>query len=382
MVLEPRKSAVNRNLPALAEDGPALSGGYNRREVWGGLVRVGEYRSTTINDVAEAAGVSIRTVSRVLNKSPKVGAASRERIEAVIRELRFSPSSRARALASGRSSLIGVVQDDPNAHVIGVLQRGIVDVCAALGYELVVHPARFADPDLIRDVEAFIARSRIDGLIVLPPVSEVSQIPLALAHMGVPAIGIAAVRVPGYAGALISEERTAAALLADHLVTLGHRRIAIITGPRSFYSASEREQGFRGALAAHGIELPERYVVEGDYGFATGHARAAALLDLPEPPTAIFASNDITAAAAIKAAHERGIAVPDRLSVAGFDDSDIASMISPALTTIRRPLLAMAHEATERLIGMIGDPEVRRLPDHRVSLSMIERQSTGPAPRP
>ena len=104
------------------------------------------------------------------------------------------------------------------------------------------------------------------------------------------------------------------------------------------------------------------------------------MLDAADPPTAIFACNDIMAAGAIKAAHERGIAVPGALSVAGFDDSDIASMLSPALTTIRRPLLAMAHDATERLISMISDPKITRLPDHRVTLSLIERQSTGPAP--
>lgn len=351
----------------------------NRREE---LRSMSDYRSITITDVAQAAGVSIRTVSRVLNNSPKVGAAAREKIQATIEELGFSPSSRARALASGRSSLIGVVQDDPNAHVIGVFQRGIVDVCAAQGYELVVHPAKFGDPDLTRNIEDFARRSRIDGLIVLPPISEASSIALALTKRGVPAIGIASVRVPGYPGALVSEERIAAGVLAEHLIGLGHTRIAIVTGPLAFHSANEREQGFRGALEAHDMSLPNRYVREGDYGFASGYAAAGALLDQADPPTAIFACNDIMAAAAIKAAHERGLAVPRDLSIAGFDDSDIASMVSPALTTIRRPLLAMAHEATERLIGMIADRSITRLPDHRIALSLIERQSTGPAPAP
>lgn len=336
------------------------------------------YKSITISDVAAAAGVSIRTVSRVLNDSPKVGAAAREKIKATIDQLGFRPSSRARAMASGRSSLIGVVQDDANAHVIGVLQRGILDICAAQGYELVVHCAKFDDAALVQSVVDFALRSRADGVIVLPPISETTSVPLALTRLGVPAIGIASVRVPGYPAALISEERIAATLLGDHLVALGHRRIAIVTGPLRFHSANEREQGFRDALAAHAIDLPERYVREGDYGFNSGHAAAAQLLDQPDPPTAIFASNDIMAAAVIKAAHERGLAVPDALSVAGFDDSDIASMIWPALTTIRRPLLAMAHEATERLIGMIADHTVTRLPDHHATLSLIERQSTAP----
>ncbi|WP_245739093.1 LacI family DNA-binding transcriptional regulator [Sphingomonas rubra] len=330
----------------------------------------------TISDVASAAGVSIRTVSRVLNKSDKVAADSRERIEATIRDLGFSPSSRARALASGRSSLIGVVQDDPNAQVIGVLQRGIVDICAASGYELVVHPARFAAPDLVDNIRDFALRSRIDGLIVLPPVSEVAALPRALARLKVPAIGIAAVGVPGYSGALISEERSAAALLGEHLIALGHRRVAIITGPRCFHSATERERGFRSALDRHGVTLPDHYVMEGDYGFATGHAHASHLLGLEVPPTAIFGCNDITAAAVIKAAHDRGLRVPDDLSVVGFDDSELASMISPALTTIRRPLLDMAHEATRRLIAMIDDRERPDFSPHHVPLGLVERSST------
>ncbi len=341
---------------------------------------LGGYRSTTISDVARAAGVSIRTVSRVLNQSPKVGAAARERITATIQELGFSPSGRARALASGRSSLIGVVQDDPNAHVIGVFQRGIVDVCAALGYELVVHPAKFGDPGLTRDIEGFARRSRIDGLIVLPPISEAASIPPALARLGVPAVGIASVRLPGYPAVLVSDERAAAALVAHHLVALGHRRISLVTGPRTFHSATEREGGFRDTLAAHGVPLPDRYVREGDYGFASGCSAAAALLGQPDPPTAIFAGNDIMAAGAIKAAHERGLAIPRDVSIAGFDDSDIASMVSPSLTTIRRPLLEMAHEATERLVAMIADAEAPPPPHSSVALSLIERRSTGPAP--
>ncbi|HEX8485338.1 LacI family DNA-binding transcriptional regulator [Sphingomonas sp.] len=337
------------------------------------------FKSVTITQVAEAAGVSIRTVSRVLNDSPKVAAEVRERIKATIETLGFRPSSRARALAFGRSSLIGVIQDDPNAHVIGVLQRGIVEVCAAKGYELVVHPAKFGHPELMPSIEDFARRSRIDGLIVLPPISEASSIPMALSQLGVPTVGIASVRVPGYPAALVSCERDATALLADHLVALGHRRIAIVTGPMHFHSAKEREQGFRTALAAHGLPLPDAYVREGDYGFASGHAAAGALLDLAAPPTAIFASNDIMAAAAIKAAFDRGIAVPAQLSVAGFDDSDIASMVCPALTTIRRPLFEMAKAAAERLIGMIEDRSLTSLPDHHVALSLIERQSTAPA---
>lgn len=334
-------------------------------------------RAVTIADVAREAEVSIRTVSRVLNKSPKVGKATREAIEQVIERLGFRPSLRARGLAAGRSFLLGVVQDDPNAHVIGLFQRGIVEICSEAGYELLVHPASAQAPALAANIEDFVRRTRVDGLVLLPPVSEAAMIPRALRRLGVVAVGIAAVRVPGYPAMLVSAERAAASEMAAYLVGLGHRRIGMITGPLHFHSATEREQGFHAGLMAAGIALPAAYVREGDYGFEAGLAAAADLLSLPERPTAIFASNDIMAAAVLKVARERQLSVPGDLSVAGFDDSDVASMMSPALTTIRRPVLAMAREATQRVIALL-DSDEDRLPDYSVKLEVIVRQSTAP----
>jgi LacI family transcriptional regulator len=332
--------------------------------------------SVTIDDVAQAAGVSIRTVSRVLNDSPKVGGETRVAVEAIIKELGYSPSSRARALASGRSYLIAVVQDDPNAHVISVLQRGIVEVCSQHGYELVVHPVRFSDPNVAVDIEKFVQRSRVDGLIVLPPTSEIAAIPERLSAMGVPSIGIASIAVPAYPSMLISSDRVATAELGRHLLDLGHRRIAMIEGPPHFRSAQERKAGFLSALADSGLPI-ELELRDGDYGFESGLAAAASLLALDRRPTAIFACNDIMAAAVVKAAREAGVAMPSELSVAGFDDSDLASMISPALTTIRRPLRDMAQTATEQLLTMINQRQLS-LPSQVVGLSLIRRQSTAP----
>jgi LacI family transcriptional regulator len=332
----------------------------------------------TITDVAAAAGVSIRTVSRVLNDSPKVGTDTRLAIKTVIEQLGFHPSSRARGMATGRSYLIGVIQDDPNAHVIGVLQRGIAGLCAQEGYELVVHPTRYDDPGLVANVRDFVGRSRVDGVLLLPPVSERADVAAALAALGVPAIALAAVPVPGHPAMLISDERGAAAMLADHLVALGHIRIAMITGPRHFRSSSEREGGFRTALARAGVALPDAMLCEGDYGFTSGLAAARTLLAVHERPTAIFAANDIMAAAALKAAGEVGLAVPRDLSVAGFDDTDIATMLTPTLTTIRRPLERNAAEATRQLFALIGgEPASENDP---VALMLMVRDSTGPAP--
>lgn len=330
--------------------------------------------AVTIDDVARAAGVSIRTVSRVLNNSPKVGEETRQAIEAIIKSLDYSPSSRARALASGRSHLIAVVQDDPNAHVIGVLQRGIVEVCSQHGYELVVHPVRSSDPNVALDIEAFVRRSRVDGLIVLPPTSEIAAIPERLSALGAPAIGIASIAVAPYPGMLVSEERAATAELARHFLDLGHRRIAMIEGPPHFRSAQERKEGFLAALTASGVPL-EVELRPGDYGFDSGLAAAQSLLALERRPTAIFACNDTMAAAVVKTAREAGVSIPDQLSIAGFDDADLASIISPSLTTIRRPLREMAKAATEQLLAMIAEPGAR-LPPSPVALSFVPRQST------
>ena len=331
----------------------------------------------TITDVAAAAGVSIRTVSRVLNGSPKVGKETRRHIQAHIDRLAFRPNSRARGLAAGRSFLIGVVQDDPNAHVISVFQRGIVEVCSDQGYELVVHPSGYDDPDVVRNVQDFARRSRVDGVILLPPLSELEGLAEALRDLKLPAVAMAAVRVPAHPVMLVSDERGAAGALADHLVALGHRRIAIVTGPMRFRSAAERLIGFQSALSAHGVVLPAEYIREGDYGFASGLNAGGALLGLRDPPTAVFAGNDIMAAGVMKAANQAGVAVPARLSVVGFDDSDIAGMVTPALSTIRRPLAEMARSATLRLLHMIGGADVA-VDDKRIDLHLIERESIAP----
>lgn len=337
-------------------------------------------QGVTIADVALAAAVSVRTVSRVLNGSSKVNAATREAVQAVIDRLGFSPSPRARALAVGRSYLIGMVHDDPNALVLDPVQRGIVQCCTERGYELVVHPAKYGAAGLERAIVDFANRSRVDGLILLPPISELAAIPAALLEIGVPVTGLASVRVPTYPAMLVADERGGARQMAEHLLALGHRRIAMITGPRSRHSATERAQGFRAALHQAGVPLPPTYVREGDYGFDSGFAAGSSLISSAEPPTAIFAGNDIMAAGVLKAAGALGRSVPRDLSVAGFDGSVIAAMVSPALTTVERPLLSMAYDATSVLLDMIDKDSTDWSADLAATLSLIARESTAAPP--
>jgi LacI family transcriptional regulator len=313
----------------------------------------------------------------VLNKSPKVNAETRSRIETVIAQLRFRPSLRARAFAMRRSFLIGLVHNDRNALVLDSIQRGIVALTAARGYELIVHPTPLEAGAAIDDVMRFAERSRVDGLVILPPISGVAGLASALDAAQVPAVALSSVPIDGFAGVILSDERAAGAQVARHLLDLGHRRLAIINGPVDTASSMQRRAGFLEEIACAG---GARSVEEawGDYGFGSGVEAADHLLGLAQRPTAIFAANDIMAAAVLKVAAKRRIGVPCDLSVVGFDGSLLTRMLTPALTSVLRPFGAMAAAAADQLIARIeGSPPP---PPFQVTLQVLAAETTCRAP--
>ncbi|MET0339344.1 MAG: LacI family DNA-binding transcriptional regulator [Caulobacter sp.] len=337
----------------------------------------------TITDVADQSGVSLRTVSRVINGSSKVNADTRRKVEAVIESLGFRPSARARALATGRSFLIGLIHDDPNALVLDPVQRGLSEVCGARGFEVVVHPCSYGSDSLLDNVRGFINRSRVDGVVVLPPLAELKRLHQIIAETNTPSVGIASVPIVG-ADMLVSMERQAAQQLTRRLIALGHNKIAFISGPSRFVSAQQRREGFLDALTEAG--LAPAVMCEGDYSFESGLACGEAILDRTDRATAVFASNDFMAAGVLKAMAARGLTSPGDLSVAGFDDSSIARMISPALTTINRPMRAMAETAAYRLLARIDDGGAnilgRDVQPQEIALQVVERESTAQAREP
>lgn len=332
----------------------------------------------TISDVAAYADVSIRTVSRVLNRSTKVNAQTRERVEAAIQALGFRPSARARGLATGQSFLIGMVHNDLNALVLDTVQRGMVREATRRGYEIVIHPTHTPPEGAVNDVLEFINRSRVDGLVVLSPVSTVEGLPQALAEAEVPAVALSPTELKGYTGVVVSGERAAAAAVARHLLELGHTRIALISGPSAAFSARERRAGFVSALLERGCGLTGE--AEGDYSFNSGAAAADRLLSLDPRPTAIFAANDVMAAGVLKAAAARNIAIPQDLSVVGFDGSILAEMLTPSLTTVHRPMGDMAQLATAWLINMVERQEAPEQPIFHQNLTVVPGASSALAP--
>jgi len=312
-------------------------------------------KKITINDVARMSGVSKRTISRVINNSSKVGKATRERIQKIIDELNYSPNPQARGLAARRSYLLGLIYDNPEALHISDVQRGALSVCRELGYELVVHPCENLDEVLINEAVHFARRSKLDGVIILPPISENNDLAGALGKAGVNYVRLASIALDSANHVVISNDRSAAAAMAEYLFGLGHRQIGYITGPKGLESTRERLEGFYDALESYGCKLNDDMIAEGAYTFESGIECTHTLLAQNTPPTAIFASNDEMAVGAINAARDMGLKVPDDLSIAGFDDSILASRIIPSLTTIRRPVREMARLAANKLIASIND---------------------------
>ena len=344
-----------------------------------GKVATGE--RATINDIARLAGVSKKTVSRVINQSPFVREETRARIDAVIQQIGYTPDPQARGLAFRRSFLIGLVYDNPNAQYIVNNQEGVLDALRGSGFELVVHPCDRQSEDFVAGVRRFVERQKLHGVILLPPVSEDQALARTLDEIDCQYVRLASVRLDNTPKMIVSSDREATAEAATYLQALGHRRIGFIAGPSQHRSAHERQSGFIGALEKRGLSLPPELIVEGAYSFESGVACAEALLAQRPRPTAIFASNDEMAAGVYKAAYRLKIVIPDELSVIGFDDSPVASRLSPALTTIRLPIRDMARLAAWKLIpsgavpGEAGAGGVAQIVPH-----LIVRDSTQ-APR-
>uniref|UniRef100_A0A8J8AX24 LacI family DNA-binding transcriptional regulator n=1 Tax=Coralloluteibacterium stylophorae TaxID=1776034 RepID=A0A8J8AX24_9GAMM len=310
----------------------------------------------TINDIARLAGVSKKTVSRVINASPLVRPDTRDRVTALMRQVGYVPDPQARGLAFRRSFLIGMVYDNPNAQYIVHVQNGALDTLRDSGFELVVHPCDSRSGEFIEGVRQFVQRQKLHGVILLPPVSENPDLAEALRALGVRYVRVASVPLDDAPHMVVSNDREAAGEVAQYLDSLGHRNVALIAGPSTYRSAHERGGGFTEALEKRGIVLPPTHVAEGGYTFESGVACAERLLALRPRPTAIFACNDEMAAGAYKAAYRLGLKVPEDVSIVGFDDSPLASRLWRPLTTVRLPIRDMGRQAAAQLMATAPAP--------------------------
>jgi len=332
----------------------------------------------TINDIARLAKVSKKTVSRVLNQSPFVRDETRAKISAMIEKLGFVPDPQARGLAFRRSFLIGMVYDNPNAQYIVSMQEGALDALRGSGYELVVHPCDRKSDDLVAGVRRFVTQQKLHGVVILPPVSENQALAAMLDEVGCRFVRIASAAVDEPGRMIMSDDRAATVEVAHYLESLGHRQIAMITGPKNFRSTLERREGFLGALARRGIKVPANRVLEGGYTFESGVACAERLLALSPRPTAIFASNDEMAAGVYKTAYRLGLEIPRDLSIVGFDDTPIAARVWPSLTTVRLPIREIGRSAATLLIADAEKAESMSRASGMVMPHLVVRDSCQP----
>ena len=344
-------------------------------ELGDGFRREGQ---ATINDVARVSGVSKKTVSRVINRSPLLSAETRERVEAVIRDLGYVPNPQARALAMGRNFLLGLLHDNPNAQMVLNFQEGVLEAIRDTEFALVVRPVNRHSAGMLDDVRHFLERQRLFGVLILPPISENDALAALCRELGCRYVRMGSAALDDEAHLVESNDREAVGQAVDHLVSQGHRNIALIAGPEGFRSAQERRSGFLEAMERHGLAVGPGRVAQGNYTFDSGRAAAERLLEASERPTAIFASNDEMAAGALHAARQREIDVPAELSLIGFDDTAIAAHIWPPLTTVRWPIVSMARAAASKLIH---PAEAKQQPSRFLS-DLVRRASVAPPAKP
>jgi LacI family transcriptional regulator len=337
----------------------------------------------TLDDVAALAEVSAKTVSRVVNDEPGVRSSTRERVLRAVDLLDYKPNLSARVLAGDRSYLIGLFCERPGGYLTD-FQAGAAERCRESGYHLMVEPWDRESPRLTRQVTGLLRQLRLDGVILLPPLSDDRRMSDTLRDAAIPMVRISPHERYADSPSIGIDEYLAARSLAAHLLDLGHRRIGFLLGRPGHGATEERYRGFADEMRARSVPVDAALVGTGNFQFSDGVICAERMLGHSNPPSAIFASNDDTAAAVISVAHRRNLDLPRQLSVVGFDDAPIASMIWPLLTTVRQPVTAMARVAAELII----EHSPRRngwptpIPSQVLEFELVLRDSTSPCPAP
>jgi LacI family transcriptional regulator len=336
----------------------------------------------TISDVAARAEVSPMTVSRVINGESNVRAETRKRVEAAIKALDYSPSSAARTLAGGEEIRIGLLHSNPSFNYLSQLLVGSLDQASRLNVQLIVE--KCDDEAEEESAVAHLIGARLDGIILTPPLSESMPVLEAIHQRNIPVVAVATGRAPDWALSVSINDQAAAYEMTRHLAALGHTRIGFIKGNPRQTASEERLQGYKEALKDAGLAAAPELIAPGLFTYRSGLDAADQLLDLENPPSAIFASNDDMAAAAVAIAHRRGLDVPSDLTVCGFDDTALATTIWPELTTIRQPVFEMSRTAVDLLVREIrarnASGKAMSHPHVMAEYTLVRRQSDA-APR-
>lgn len=347
--------------PALppTEAGPATAGG-------------GRPVAVTIRDVAREARVSVATVSRVVNATGQVTEATERRVRDAIRRLDYVPHGGARSLTIRRTHVIGVVLPEMYGDFFSEIIRGIDRIARPAGYHVLVSGSHSDPAETAAVLHAL--HGRVDGLVLMMPGPGLGRLDRSLPRQ-TPAVLLNGAGVTAHP-TLRVDNRRGARLAVDHLLDLGHRRIAHVRGPEGNADAAERLLGYREALAGRGVAADPRLELPGDFREESGYAAGERLAELVPRPTAVFVANDAMAIGCLAGLRSRGLEVPEDLSLVGFDDVPNARYLTPALTTIRVPIAEVGSRATERLLRMLSNPADAGGEDEVVVPTLSIREST------
>jgi LacI family transcriptional regulator len=331
----------------------------------------------TIKDVARRAGVSVATVSRVLNKSGPVSPEASVRIHEAAAALDYVPHGGARSLITSKTSTIGVLLPDLYGGFFSEMIRGIDQTAQQHGYHLLLSGSHNRRTEMEAAMRAM--RGRTDGLIAMSPhfdaATLVENLPPSL-----PVILLSCEGKDDEYQVIAIDNVGGAEAMTRHLLQLGHRRIAMVMGEKGHFDTGERLLGFRRALECAGIAPRPEYEAQGDFSEASGHRAVQELLALPEPPTAIFCANDSMAIGGLCAVHDAGLRVPEDVTVVGFDDIPLAHYMSPPLSSVHVPVFEMGERAVTRLIAALKGEPLSERRDVRLPTRLVVRSSCAPPP--
>ena len=329
-------------------------------------------KRTTIVDVGRLAGVSAKTVSRVLNDEPHVSPAVKQRVREAADALDYHPNVFAQALVRRKSNMIGLIYENPSPSYVVELQRGVLERLTNERYQLVVIPIRSVQ-EHAGEVVGMLRSAALDGVVLAPPASDNPIILNQLKDARILCARVAPTRMIDVAPSNLIDDVAAAREIADYVIGLGHREIAIIRGDPTHASTEARMLGYMQAFSKAGIELRLERIEPGLFTFDSGLAAGRDIFTRGDRPTAILAQNDDMAVGAIMVAHQLGLSLPGDLSVAGFDDSAIANATWPRLTTVRQPVMELAATAASMVVAMLeGEQPERRV---RHSHQLVIRES-------
>ncbi len=328
---------------------------------------------STITDVAKRAGVSIKTVSRVMNKEANVTEATRDKVLEAAKALKYAPNIAARRLAGSKSYLIALLYDIPSPGYVANIQKGATDACREKGYHLVVEPLDFDDPTILENVEGLIRRLPVDGVILTPPLCDNGEIVSILTRNNIDYVPVAPSASHGDTPIVKMDDVKAAREMTNYLISLGHTDIAFVKGHPHHSASALRFEGYREAMRSAGLRINPDWIRDGEFTYKSGADAAREIFSLDAKPTAIFSSNDDMAMGIISAARECGLSIPDDISVCGFDDVPSAKIVWPALTTVQQPVIAMGRQAAQLLLE--DAPETDQI-IHNMEHKLIIRDST------